>query len=310
MQIRNTISKLHDQFTFTNTELLPRAQYQVNLLNLIIFGNFGITIFIFAYIFFGTVSNKMEATLIVLPGVLVNVWALWRTQHGSVKIATRLVFLNGWLGTLLFAYGSGGIYSSGMLGLLALVVTGVLLLDRNARYVMLVATIGGFCLLLFIELSGNLPYAPFKDLPFRIIVLSLTASSLFAVVNYHVYAIKVAEQKMAGLALQTERNQVQRQISQNIVHDLRTPIATLKTTTYLIRRRQSEGLPVDDYVDKIDQQANHLNTMIEDLFQLVLSDDVDLDRTLSVVKVDELLKDCLKVAEETAKPKNMVVVKR
>ena len=141
----------------------------------------------------------------------------------------------------------------------------------RARLFFYVLTVLLFATLLLVELSGNLPYAPFKDLPFRILILIVTVTSLFLIVSYHLYALRQSAERLARLQIDAERFRVQRELTQDLAHDLRTPLATLQTDAYLIRQRYERDMPIEPSIQRLEKQVKRMNGLIEDLFQLTLA---------------------------------------
>ncbi|MGB7338307.1 MAG: HAMP domain-containing sensor histidine kinase [Phototrophicaceae bacterium] len=296
--IQLKVKSLANTILFRDIHLSPQVQYRVNMLRVIILSNLIMLSIMMLLGFFGLVSNDLDAALLALITMSLNLWAFQRVNLGDTQFAGRLVIGMSWVALAIAAYASGGIYSSTMMGFMILLVTGLLLLDKRAKRIFFASTVSYFICLYLIEISGNLPTAPFKDLPLRIFVLVTTASILFSVVSYHLYAMRQSEKIMAELRLENERGILQRNLTQDLTHDLRTPISVLKTTTYLINKRQQKGLPIEDSIQLLEAQANKLNDMIEDLFQLTFLEKADPDRTLNIVKIPNLIDAC--VAESSA----------
>ncbi|MEL6407642.1 MAG: HAMP domain-containing sensor histidine kinase [Chloroflexota bacterium] len=306
--LRMGIRSVWERARFEDFTVSPSHQYDINLLTLIVIGNLVTAILLFAYILVFSERPLVQRLIITLPGIILQLWALYRIRKGEIQLVKRVIIGIGWLFLTIAAYGSNGIYSSTMLGFMVLLILGALLLDSRWRIILLIATISYFILLYGIEVTGNLPEAPFKDLPFRIFILTSTALSIFIIVAYHVYAIRRSEQLVSHLKISAERTQLRRRLTQDLVHDLRTPLATLKTSAYLARRQQEKGMPVTDSVAKIEMQADKLNVMIEELFQLLLLDEINANQILSEVsKIDleTLIQSIFEAEKSLADTKNI-----
>lgn len=303
-RLQDHITSLRHIFTFQSAKFPPLQQYRVNLLTVIVTSNLITAISLLLYIFFAGSTRTVAITMGCIVAILLDIWLLQRIQRGQTEVASRLVIGGGWVVMTFIIYGSNGLYSSGIMVLMSMLILGTLILKTHAKYVLFIATITFFVALLFIELSGNLPPSPFKDLPFRIFILSTTATSLFLIINYHLFASKASEKRLVILEVDNERYKVQRQLTQDLAHDLRTPIATLKTSAYLIRKKQARNLPLDDTLDKLELQADRLNNMIEDLFKLTLLE-TDTTRPLDVIDLTALVRSCIVVAQPYADTQNI-----
>ena len=304
-RLSHTINVLSKLLAFRDMNLSPKDQYRANLLRIIIYSNLFAIPFFMLYSIAGTVSNKIIGIVIAIPIILMNLWALRRLQQGRLTTVSRLIISIGWVSVAFISYGSGGLYSSGMMGMMALIVTAILLLDIKAGLVTYLATLAYFFVLLFIELSGNLPDAPFKDLPYRILVLSSTLTTLFLVINYHLYAFRQSEDKNVAFKVDAERFRVQRELTQDLAHDLRTPLSTLLASVYLIKRRQEKGLPIDEPLARLENQGKRLDSLIEDLFQMTLLDDSDTQSNLNLISVARLIHQSIADAESYARTRNI-----
>lgn len=306
MKYIDRLQQLRQQFSdvlqFRKTSLTPREQYQANLLRVMLYGSsFLLIIFVFIGIL-GDISERNRlggffATLMMTGATLI---ALWLSRRGKVQSASRLIIATAWVWVALASFSTNGLYSTTMMGMMLLLVVGVLLLSGRAKQVLLLATVAWFFALYAIEVTGNLPPSPFKDLPFRVVALSITALCFYAVVVYHKYAIVEAERKMNAMQLDAERMKIQRELAQDLAHDLRTPLATIRSSAYLLRRRQEKGLPLEKHLAKVEAQIDHVNAMIEELFELTLLDTNKQDPTATFKLVN--LYDLARAAVTNAQP--------
>ncbi len=305
--LHNRVQSLMNRMSIQDEQLSPQVLYQVNLLRIIIYGNIIATLLLMIYGLFGNASERVSGFIVALLVLALNLFALRSIKGGNTQTVSRIIIGVGWLSIVLGSYNSGGLYSSGMMGLVGIVVISSLLLDTRARIILYMLTIVSFFSFLFIELSGNLPYAPFKDLPFRMVIVCTTATILFLLVNYHLYAIRESERQLSQLQVKAERFRVQRELTQDLAHDLRTPLSSLQTTAYLVRQRYERDMPIDAAVEKLEDQIKRMNSMIEDLFQMTLLDVDDKKRTLVFVNLNTVLESCIKNAEALAQSRQITI---
>ena len=101
---------------------------------------------------------------------------------------------------------------------------------------------------------------------------------------------KVAEQQSLELALERERIKILKEFIGDSSHDFRTPLATIRTSAYLLRRKHPE-ITVK-HLDVIDTEVDHLGHLVENLLTLAR-----LDRSpaleLAPVEVNSLIENAL-----------------
>jgi signal transduction histidine kinase len=141
--------------------------------------------------------------------------------------------------------------------------------------------------------NGYLPEVIDKDLPLRIIALSTAISGLLFVVAYHKFALFESRRRMALLEAEQERYLVQQELTQNLAHDLRTPISILKTKMYLIKRYAEKDMPIASKLDELETVANNMNVMIEDLLALTLLDKDMVMATGTSILVEDMVSECI-----------------
>ena len=304
-RIRQWVNTVIQVITFESTNFTPQHQYRANLLAVIIVGNLGVLSIIALYIVSASIPRAGGGLVAVFVSALINIWAFYHVSKGHTRLASRLVVGFGWIGVCLTALSAGGLYSSAIMALVTLFIIGLLLLDRVAQIILYLVTVIYFFFLWGIELSGNLPYAPFKDLPFRMMMLLIIFTGLFVIVGYHLYAITKSQKLIKDLQIEAERREMQRSLTQDLAHDLRTPVSVLKTNAYLIRKRTEKGLPTDEALDSLEQKIDDLSLMIEELFQLTLLDTKIPRRVSDVITLDVLLVQCVDVLSNFATKKGI-----
>ena len=93
------------------------------------------------------------------------------------------------------------------------------------------------------------------------------------------------------LIAERERTNVLRRFLQDASHDLRTPLTTMNTSLYLLRRKSTDLDQVGEYVDTLDQQVEHLTELMDDLFVMLRLDDPDLYLARNPVNINRLVND-------------------
>ena len=81
---------------------------------------------------------------------------------------------------------------------------------------------------------------------------------------------KLAEQQSLELALEREKIKLLREFIGDSSHDFRTPLATIRTSAYLLRRKHPD-ITVK-HLDVIDNEVDHLGHLVEDLLTLARLD--------------------------------------
>lgn len=81
--------------------------------------------------------------------------------------------------------------------------------------------------------------------------------------------IKQAQQREIELAVAIERARVDvlKEFLDSATHDLRTPLTTMNTSIYLLRRTAESEKQIQ-YIDRLEVQTRHIHQLIENLFRL------------------------------------------
>ena len=93
------------------------------------------------------------------------------------------------------------------------------------------------------------------------------------------------------LALNTERQRIEllRDFVSKMSHDLRTPLATIKTGLYLARRSSDQPERIHDHLNHIETQVDHLTQILENMLLLTRLDDPNIQLgTLVDVSINAL----------------------
>ena len=274
---KHVISGILRSVTFQGVVESPRALYRHNLLRVMILANLGVSLTLMAYGVYGLIfgmsgslANRLF-TLWALPTLLIiaNIFAIWQVRKHNIRQASLLIVGSGWGISLIGTTITGGVYSTVIFGLLLYLVMGTLLLGFRSSAVLYAVTMLSFGVLYVFDYVWELPAAPPHEPPLRVVILWMTASMLFVMVWYHDYAIRQSERLLNSARIRAERYRVQQDLTQNLAHDLRTPITVLTNNAYLIERRAAQGLPINQHITRLNDQAQKISKMLADLALLI-----------------------------------------
>ncbi|MCA9908076.1 MAG: HAMP domain-containing histidine kinase [Anaerolineae bacterium] len=207
--------------------------------------------------------------------MLAHVLAVFQLRKRRWRSASYTLIGGLWLAISYGCTVSGGIYASVTLLYVGPLILSVILLNARVSAWLTIITLVYCTLLLFLEQSG-VDFPLQKTLLFRLIVIAVTCSSVVIVLSYHRNKWRAAEAKNQQLSLEVERTRLQRIYTQSLAHDLRTPLTSLDTQIYLLKKRQEHGQEIADSVQKISAVTQQLIHMVNDFFQLsVLIGDSD-----------------------------------
>lgn len=100
-------------------------------------------------------------------------------------------------------------------------------------------------------------------------------------------------------------NQLRRQMTADIAHDLRSPLSVILGYTEALNDSKLEGTP--EVYDVMYKEAGHLNHLIDDLRTLSLADAGELPLTLQPIHPHELLSDVARAYQQQAERKNITL---
>lgn len=181
---------------------------------------------------------------------------------------------------------TGGIKSPlVMIYIVPLLMIAVLLGGRLA-FVSYAVTILYLLLLILIELLGFLPEVLERTLGFHLFIVLFTFSITIAILVYHLIKIREADAYNLRLRLEAERLAVYQQLTQDIAHDLRTPLSILMTKAYLIRKQYEKGRDINSNLAILEEYATKMSDMINDFFELTMLDNDGSQATLQWDEVD------------------------
>ncbi len=134
-----------------------------------------------------------------------------------------------------------------------------------------------------IAMSETGPYYEFQITPLRSHRGELAGR---LVMFYDITERKRMEQQALDLAMERERVRLLQQFISHMSHDLRTPLATMKTSQYLLRKALDGQHSAR--LDVLDRQAERLNEMVNSMLTLLKLEENDLGSLLKV-NVNDLI---------------------
>jgi PAS domain S-box-containing protein len=111
---------------------------------------------------------------------------------------------------------------------------------------------------------------------------------------------KQAEEERVKWLAERERSYVLRQFISDASHDLRTPLATINTSLYLLRKTVPDESNVERHLDSIQAQAVHLNEVLESLLLMARLDDPETYFELTMLDLNEITRSVLQACQPAA----------
>ncbi|MCC6896262.1 MAG: PAS domain S-box protein [Anaerolineae bacterium] len=115
------------------------------------------------------------------------------------------------------------------------------------------------------------------------------------------------ENQQRELRVERERSVVLRQFINDASHDLRTPLATMYTSLYLLRRVSPEHEKVSRYLDTLEEQTGHLNRVVNDLFTMSRLDAPESYVEKFRVDINQLMENVVNNVSEAASQKQIQI---
>jgi PAS domain S-box-containing protein len=119
---------------------------------------------------------------------------------------------------------------------------------------------------------------------------------------------KQAEEERVKLLAERERSHVLRQFISDASHDLRTPLATINTSLYLLRKTATDTTSVERHLDSIQAQAVHLNEVLESLLLMTRLDDPEAYFELTMIDLNAVAQSVMQACHEAARKKGHTLV--
>ncbi|MEO1645747.1 MAG: HAMP domain-containing sensor histidine kinase, partial [Chloroflexota bacterium] len=105
-----------------------------------------------------------------------------------------------------------------------------------------------------------------------------------------------------------ERYRVQNEMTQNLAHDLRTPVTVMKSKMYLIKRYTEKGIPTQDKLNELEMAIENTHAMIEDLLALTMIDRNEQRDSVQTFNVREVLLQCIGAIRSYADENNTQII--
>lgn len=95
---------------------------------------------------------------------------------------------------------------------------------------------------------------------------------------------KEIEKQALELGIQRERIKVLEEVVSDLSHDIKTPLATIKTAVYILQNRPDKQ---EEYLDQLDTQVNRLSKLVDDVLAMARLDK-NAQFTLNTISITEL----------------------
>ena len=113
------------------------------------------------------------------------------------------------------------------------------------------------------------------------------------------------EVQQRELRSERERSLVLRQFITDASHDLRTPLATMYTSLYLLRRVSPPDEKISRYLDPLESQTTHLSRVLDDLFTMSRLDAPETYIEKFRVDINQIMENIVNGRKETAAEKQL-----
>jgi len=115
---------------------------------------------------------------------------------------------------------------------------------------------------------------------------------------------RIAEERKRLADRERERSWILRQFISDISHDFRTPLSTIGTNVYLMKRGSVEQ--IDRRVDTIQQQIERITGLIENMHTIAQLDETS-EIQMASTEINSLIESALSIREHDIKQKNLIV---
>lgn len=278
--------KIYKRIRQKTSEMNPYDQFRYNMVYTCIVAVSVVFTIVAIYMYVAKVNNFEIALGFIAVAILLQFLNLYLLYKGHYWFVTYSILITSWSAVAYGLWLSGGLYASAVMFMPIVLIGTLLLIGIREAIILTILTFVYMMALYIAEVQGYLPVVPNKDLPYRILIIGVSFSTLMLIVGYYVLTLHQMQERNIELNIMTERNRIFRQLTQDIAHDLRTPVASLIATMYILKRRQEQNQPIDRYIDKLEISSIRMNDMIEDFLQLALLDEVQTQRAVIANTID------------------------
>lgn len=105
----------------------------------------------------------------------------------------------------------------------------------------------------------------------------------------------------------TEAEQMRREFSANVSHELKTPLMSISGYAELIQNGMVQPKDIPEFASRIHQEATRLTNLVEDIIQLSKLDEKSSEMPYEWVDLRDLTKDIMQTLENVAKKRNITI---
>lgn len=115
------------------------------------------------------------------------------------------------------------------------------------------------------------------------------------------------EAEQRELQTERERSLVLRQFITDASHDLRTPLATLYTSLYLLRRVSPVDENISRYLNTLEEQTKHLSRVLDDLFTMSRLDSPEMYVEKHPLDINQVMDNVINAQKPVAAQKQLAL---
>lgn len=289
-------------------DIAPTDRYRVHMLYLTVTLYVAITLFLFVYALVDPPWMGDILRLNVILEGLCLMLALYHLRRRHWDTVVYLLVLPLWLLISYSSVISGGTYASTTILYVCPLILAVMLLNNRFAVLLVVLTVLYLLVLLLLEVSGVFSFPLVRTPFYRFAIMAVALGSVVGVLEYNKYKLRETEKANRQLYLETEISKIQTYYARSLAHDIRNPLAVLKTTSYVIRQYHQRGMPIDKQLDKLDAYIDKLNQIVSDSTELAtLSSDHVVAQGWQPVDVNASLEGAIRTCQQVHREKQITI---